>query len=81
MKVIICNDDDGHFRVAKISDRENTLNVLYGIHNDQYGIICDQYDLDYYEESPSINNISDDEWHSYLKNFEERGSCEIKELL
>lgn len=77
MKVVVCLDGDGHFRVARLQqDRDKALEVLKAVDDGSY--FEDTKDDNEFPED--YKAISPDRWESVMRSFEQRGTFELKDL-
>ena len=82
MKVAVILDDDGHFRVAPLSDREKVMEILElsddggdRIESEADGL--ENYDRELWDNYKIISNTA---WERVLGHFEQRGDFEIIEI-
>jgi len=78
MKIAVCLDSDGHFRISDISNRKETIELLKSIQDGgYYDDIIRDYDL----EEKGIETLSDFVWEEdFLQHFTQRGTFELFEL-
>lgn len=80
MKVVATLNDDGHFEVARVTERDDAWILLKTISAGQfYEDQCADYDIQEMEQE-DIYDLSEQEWELYLYNFETRGQFEIIEI-
>lgn len=80
MKVVVNLDEDGHFQVARVTERDDAWLILKSISWGQfYEDQCADYSIDMIEQE-DIHEFSDSAWEDYLRNFETRGQFEILEI-
>jgi len=82
MKVAVIMDDDGHFQVASLTDREKVMEILELSDEGGDRIEIDVDDLKPYEKElwGNYKIISNDAWERIIDNFTERGTFEIIEI-
>lgn len=74
MKILVANDGDGHFNASPITDKQKCIEVIKSISNgDYYEDVCNKIE----EETPNIEECSQEEWESYIEYFIQRNTCEI----
>lgn len=80
MNVVVNLDEDGHFQVAKVTEREDAWLILKSISWGQfYEDHCEDYNIDMIEQE-DIHKISGKAWLEYLRNFVTRGQFEIIQI-
>ena len=78
MKVAVAIDNDGHFLVKHIEDREGVLELLHEIHDgDYFADVVRDYNIRF---KPDLKQYSPSEWESIIYTFVERGTMEIIKL-
>ena len=82
MKVAVIMDDDGHFQVTSLTDREKVMEILELSDEGGDRIEIDVDDLKPYEKElwGNYKIISNDAWERIIDNFTERGTFEIIEI-
>ncbi len=81
MKTEICValDGDGHFQIAKLSDRPKIIKVLKDIHDGDYWT----NEADNYMDEAGVNNeselltLDETKWKSFVRSFQQRGTVEF----
>lgn len=76
MKLTVCLDGDGHFKVARLENRDETLKVLKAVSDGDYF----EGEKDTYEFPDDYSKLSDEEWEEMIGNFTQRGTLEIIEI-
>lgn len=80
MKVVANLDDDGHFQVAQVTERDDAWLILKSISWGQfYEDQCADYEIEEIEQE-DIHKFSDGEWEEYLGSFVTRSQFEIIEI-
>ncbi len=73
MKFCVFLDDDGHFQLTSLVEREKTLKILKGLSMGDY----------FYNTAitvPPYKRCNTQEWEKFLQHFEQRGIFEIVKL-
>jgi len=79
MRVCVCMDGNGHFNVAKLTDRKEVIKVLKEIQDGDYWEnvyeeILSELEL---ELDSDLFEIDEDKWFEFVQSFEQRGLMEI----
>jgi len=78
MKVVVSMDGDGHFDVAKLSDRAGTIRVLQSAQDGEYyDMVVDDFDKEDYSVITNYNDYSKTNFERVIREFVQRGTVEI----
>ena len=81
-KYSVALDGDGHFMLAKLTDRSEVIKNLKQIHDGDYWA----NDADDYMDEIGVSNenellsLDEDKWVSFVSDFIQRGTMEIIEI-
>jgi len=73
---------DGHFMLAKLTDRKGVIKLLKDIQDGDYWANEAEAYMDEIgvATKAELFDLSDDKWESFVHDFVQRGTMEIKEI-